>query len=91
MAGKTSPQMSIETLASLGAKRSAEILHEHAHDGPRLLEKLESVLAKVPPVRAKLSGRHCQTNLNRACEGCRSEAFRPPADAILPGQWNGSA
>ena len=25
-----------------------------------------------------------------ACEGCRSEAFRPPAAATRPGRWNGS-
>ena len=26
----------------------------------------------------------------RACEGCWSEAFRPPADATRPGRQNGS-
>jgi hypothetical protein len=55
MATKTSPQMSIETLVSLGAKRLAEILYEHTNDDPRLLEKLESVLAEATPVRAKRS------------------------------------
>jgi hypothetical protein len=39
----------------------------------------------------KMTEGHCQTNLSRAGEGCRSEALSPPADAILPGQWNGSA
>ncbi len=56
MTAKTSPQMSIETLVSLGTKRLAEILHEHAHDDPRLLEKLESILAEAPSVRVKPSG-----------------------------------
>ena len=55
MAAKTSAQISIETLASLGAIRLAEILHEHTHDDPRLLEKLESALAEAAPVRAKRS------------------------------------
>ena len=45
MAAKTSAQISVETLTSLGAIRLAEILHEHTHDDPRLLEKLESALA----------------------------------------------
>jgi hypothetical protein len=55
MATKTSPQMSIETLVSLGAKRLAELLYEHTHDDPHLLEKLESALAEAAPVRAKRS------------------------------------
>ncbi len=55
MAAKTSAQISIETLTSLGAIRLAEILHEHTHDDPRLLEKLESALAEAAPVRAKRS------------------------------------
>ena len=33
---------------------------------------------------------HCQTNLSRACQGCRSEALRPPADATRPGRRSGS-
>jgi integrase len=41
-------------------------------------------------VEAKLPEGHCQTNLNGACEGCWSEAFRPPTDATRPGRQNGS-
>ena len=33
---------------------------------------------------------NCQTNLSGPCEGCWSEAFRPPADATRPGRQNGS-
>lgn len=55
MAAKTSAQMSIETLASFGAKRLAEILHAHAHDDPHLLEKLERIAAEAPVVRVKPS------------------------------------
>lgn len=56
MAAKTSAKMSVETLASFGAKRLAEILHEHAHDDPHLLEKPESIVAEAPVVRVKPSG-----------------------------------
>lgn len=46
-------QLSVEELASLGAERLAEILHEISRDDLSLRERLQHTLSESPPVRPR--------------------------------------